>query len=38
MKIGVIYSRVRAEEKLLFTALEQRGVQFDLLDDQEMIL
>lgn len=37
MKIGVIYSRVRAEEKLLFTALEQRGVQFDLLDDQEMI-
>lgn len=37
MNIGVIYSRVRAEEKLLFTALEQRGVQFDLLDDQEMI-
>jgi len=37
MKIGVIYSRVRAEEKLLFTALEQRGVDFDLLDDQEMI-
>jgi len=37
MKIGVIYSRVRAEEKLLFTALEQRGVEFDLLDDQEMI-
>jgi [lysine-biosynthesis-protein LysW]---L-2-aminoadipate ligase len=37
MKIGVIYSRVRAEEKLLFTALEQRGIAFDLLDDQEMI-
>lgn len=37
MKIGVIYSRVRAEEKLLFTALAQRGVEFDLLDDQEMI-
>lgn len=37
MKIGVIYSRVRAEEKLLFTTLEQRGVQFDLLDDQDMI-
>lgn len=37
MKIGVIYSRVRAEEKLLFAALEQRGVEFDLLDDQEMI-
>lgn len=37
MNIGVIYSRVRAEEKLLFTALEQRGVPFDLLDDQEMI-
>jgi [lysine-biosynthesis-protein LysW]---L-2-aminoadipate ligase len=37
MKIGVIYSRVRAEEKLLFTALEQRGIRFDLLDDQELI-
>ncbi|MEZ4868719.1 MAG: lysine biosynthesis protein LysX [Caldilineaceae bacterium] len=37
MKIGVIYSRVRAEEKLLFTALEQRGVDFDLLDDQDLI-
>ena len=37
MKIAVIHSRVRAEEKLLFTALEQRGIGFDLLDDQEMI-
>lgn len=37
MKIGVIHSRVRAEEKLLFTALEQRGINFALLDDQELI-
>ena len=37
MKIGVIHSRVRAEEKLLFTALEQRGIPFELLDDQELI-
>jgi len=37
MKIAVIHSRVRAEEKLLFTALEQRGIPFDLLDDQELI-
>lgn len=37
MKIGVIHSRVRAEEKLLFTALEQRGINFELLDDQELI-
>ncbi|MEZ4735910.1 MAG: lysine biosynthesis protein LysX [Caldilineaceae bacterium] len=37
MKIAVIHSRVRAEEKLLFAALEQRGLEFDLLDDQDMI-
>jgi len=37
MKVGVLYSRVRVEEKLLFEALERRGVTFDLLDDQELI-
>ncbi len=36
-KVGVLYSRVRAEEKLLFEALEQRGVDFDLLDDRELV-
>ena len=28
-KVGILYSRVRAEEKLLFAAFEQRGVDFD---------
>ncbi len=37
MKVGVLYSRVRVEEKLLFEALERRGVAFDLLDDQDII-
>lgn len=37
MKVGVLYSRVRVEEKLLFQALEKRGVTFDLLDDQAII-
>jgi hypothetical protein len=34
LRIGVLYSRVRVEEKLLFEAVERRGVDLDLLDDQ----
>ncbi len=37
MKIGILYSRVRAEEKLLFEACERRGVDFELLDDGQLI-
>ena len=37
MNIGILYSRVRAEEKLLFQALQARGVDFDLLDDRKVI-
>lgn len=37
MKVGVLYSRVRVEEKLLFQALEKQGVAFDLLDDRDII-
>ncbi len=36
-KFGLLYSRVRVEEKLLFTEFERRGIDFDLLDDQKMI-
>lgn len=32
MKIGLLYSRVRVEEKLLIQELEGRGVDFDLID------
>ncbi len=37
MKVGILYSRIRAEEKRIFQALEQRGVEFDLLDDARLI-
>ncbi len=37
MKLAVLYSRVRAEEKLLFDALDARGVTYDKIDDREVI-
>jgi [lysine-biosynthesis-protein LysW]---L-2-aminoadipate ligase len=38
MKIGVICSRVRVEEKWIFEALEKRGIVFDKIDDREVSL
>jgi len=37
MRLGVICSRIRVEEKLLFAALERRGLQFERLDDGEVV-
>jgi [lysine-biosynthesis-protein LysW]--L-2-aminoadipate ligase len=34
LRIGVIYSRVRVEEKWIFGALEKRGLDYDRLDDR----
>ncbi len=34
--IGVLYSRVRVEEKWIFAALEQRGVDYVRLDDRQI--
>ena len=34
LKIGVLLSRVRVEEKWLFDALEKRGLDYDRLDDR----
>src|SRR6266508_5959005 len=34
LKIGVIYSRVRVEEKWIFGAMEKRGIDYDRLDDR----
>ena len=34
LRIGVLYSRVRVEEKWIFSALERRGIDFDRLDDR----
>lgn len=37
VKIGVICSRVRVEEKMLFTALEERGADYDRIDPREVV-
>jgi [lysine-biosynthesis-protein LysW]--L-2-aminoadipate ligase len=34
LKLGVLFSRVRVEEKWIFGALEKRGIDFDRLDDR----
>jgi len=38
MRIGVLYSRVRPEEKLLFRELERRRADVTLLDDRKIVL
>jgi [lysine-biosynthesis-protein LysW]--L-2-aminoadipate ligase len=38
MKIGILCSLVRKEEKLLFDEFRGRGLAFDRLDDREIIL
>lgn len=38
MKIGILYSRIRVEEKLLVQALEARGVDFDMIDVRRITL
>lgn len=35
MKIGILLSRVRVEEKWLLEAMEKRGLAFDRIDDRE---
>ncbi len=37
MKVGILYSRVRAEEKLLFEEFERRGLDLELIDDGRLI-
>src|SRR5512138_1653465 len=34
LKIGVLFSRVRVEEKWIFGALEKRGIDYTRLDDR----
>ena len=38
MKIGVLCSLIRKEEKLLFDEFRRRGLEFTRLDDRELIL
>ncbi|HEY9288932.1 MAG TPA: lysine biosynthesis protein LysX [Candidatus Dormibacteraeota bacterium] len=37
MRLGVLCSRIRAEEKLLFDAFNRRGIAFEKIDDRESI-
>ncbi|WP_322508762.1 lysine biosynthesis protein LysX [Anaerolinea sp.] len=37
MKIGIILSRVRVEEKWLLEAFEKRGIDFERIDDRESV-
>ncbi|MBI1793668.1 MAG: lysine biosynthesis protein LysX [Chloroflexi bacterium] len=34
MKLGVLFSRVRVEEKWIFAAMEKRGIDYERLDDR----
>lgn len=36
LRIGVLFSRIRVEEKWIFAALEQRGVDYDRLDNRKV--
>jgi [lysine-biosynthesis-protein LysW]--L-2-aminoadipate ligase len=36
LRIGVLYSRVRVEEKWIFAALEKRGFDFERIDDRAL--
>lgn len=37
MKVGMLYSRVRVEEKLLLEAFERRGLPVDRIDDRDVV-
>lgn len=37
MKIGVLLSRVRVEEKWIFEALEKRAIPYDRIDDRQVV-
>jgi len=37
MRFGILHSRVRVEEKLLFEEFSRRGIDFDLLDDSQLV-
>jgi [lysine-biosynthesis-protein LysW]--L-2-aminoadipate ligase len=36
LRIGVLYSRVRVEEKWIFAAMEKRGIDYERLDDRSI--
>ena len=38
MRLAILTSRIRVEEKLLIDALRQRAIAFDIIDDRELLL
>ena len=38
MRLAILTSRIRVEEKLLIEALRQRSIAFDIIDDGELLL
>jgi len=38
MKVAVLYSRVRVEERWIFEALEKRGIPYTKIDDRQAVL
>ena len=37
MRVGVLCSRIRVEEKLLFAELERRGIAYERIDDNDVV-
>ncbi len=37
MRVGVLCSRIRVEEKLLFAELERRGIAYERIDDDDVV-
>jgi len=38
MRVAVLYSRVRVEEKWIFEGLEKRNIPYDRIDDRQVVL
>jgi [lysine-biosynthesis-protein LysW]--L-2-aminoadipate ligase len=38
MRVAILTSRIRVEEKLLIEALKRRGIAFDVIDDGDLLL
>jgi [lysine-biosynthesis-protein LysW]--L-2-aminoadipate ligase len=36
MRIGILYSRIRAEEKLIVQAMEERGLDYEMIDVRQV--
>ncbi|GAC1565679.1 MAG: lysine biosynthesis protein LysX [Ktedonobacteraceae bacterium] len=37
MRLAILTSRIRVEEKLLINALQQRGIDYDIIDDETLL-